>query len=122
MAITQITDDNFRETYEKNDIVVLDFWADWCGPCKSYAPIYETVAQKFPDIVFGKVDTESEQKLAGYFEIRGIPTTIIIRDQLELFRHSGVIPEDALTDVVTQIKNADMDDVRKKIEAEDQDA
>jgi thioredoxin 1 len=122
MATTEITDDNFRQIYQDNEIVVLDFWASWCGPCLSYAPIYEKVSEQTEGVVFGKVDTEAQPKLSEYFAIRSIPTTIIIREQLELFRHSGLVPEDALKDVIQKIKAADMEEVRKKIEAEDSQA
>ena len=120
MATIDIDDENFRQYYQENEIVILDFWAIWCGPCHQYAPVYEKVSQVYPEIVFGKVETEVQQKLSGYFGIRGIPTTIIIRQQLEVFRHSGVIGENELVQIIEQVKNVDMDEVRRKIDEEEQ--
>lgn len=119
MATIEITDDSFREIYQNNSIVVLDFWAVWCGPCHNFAPIFEKVSEEFSSIVFGKVDTESNQKLSGYFGIRSIPTILIIREQLEVFRHSGVVGEDDLRQLVQRVQNADMGEIRKKIESEE---
>jgi len=119
MPLMDITDDSFREIYQKNDIVVLDFWAVWCGPCQQFAPTFEAVANELPEIVFGKVETETQQKLSAYFGVRSIPTILIIREQLEVFRHSGTMGKDDLIKVIEQIKQADMDKVRAEFEAEE---
>lgn len=113
-----VTDESFREIYQDNDMVVLDFWAAWCGPCQNFIPIFEKVSESYPDVVFGKVDTENTQKLPQYFAIRSIPTVIIIREQLEVYRGSGLSEKD-LRDLIDQVKEADMDDVRKKLDEED---
>ena len=116
MATTEITADNFNEIVEKNDIVIIDFWAEWCGPCKAFAPIYEKVSGEYPNIVFGKVDTEAQQELAGYFQIRSIPTTMILKEAIAVFSQAGVMPEDAFKDVIRQVEELDMDMVRAEIE------
>ncbi len=116
MAVVHLTQDNFNEVVQKNPIVIIDFWAPWCGPCQSFGPIFEKVSNEYPDIVFGKINTEEERELAGYFQIRSIPTTMIIRDQIVLFSQPGLLPEDALKDIISQVQNLDMDQVRKDIE------
>lgn len=118
MALLDITDDSFREIYQENDMVVLDFWAAWCGPCQNFKPVFEEVSKSYDDVIFGKVDTENNQKLPAYFGIRSIPTVIVIREQLEVYRGSGLSEKD-LRDLVDQIKLANMDEVRKKL-GEDQ--
>jgi len=120
MAIQNLTAENFNETVENNAIVIIDFWAPWCAPCRSFGPIYEKVSEKYPDIVFGKVNTEEEQELAGHFQIRSIPTTMILRDQIVVFSQAGVIPEEGLIDLIGQVQALDMDKVRADIQAQQQ--
>ena len=115
MATQDLTEPIFAETIENNDIVILDFWAEWCGPCKAYGPVYERVSEDFPDVVFGKVDTEDQQQLAGMFGIRSIPTTIVFKEGIGVFMQPGALPEDALRDLVLKIKEIDMDEVRAEM-------
>lgn len=119
MATVEITKDNFKEIYQKNDIVIVDFWASWCGPCMSFMPTYEKVSDEFPDVVFGKVDTEVEQELAGHFSIRSIPTLMVIRGGYEVFFNPGAVGEDDLRLLVNKVKDLDMDEVKKALDAED---
>ncbi len=115
MAIINLTAANFNETAEKNPILVIDFWAPWCGPCRQFAPIYEEVAKEYPDIAFGKVNTEEEQDIAGYFRIQSIPTVMIIREGVIVFSQPGMLPKEALKDVIEQVLALDMDEVRAEI-------
>ena len=115
MALENLTAENFNEKVTSNDIVIIDFWAPWCGPCKQFGPIFEKVAGEYPDILFGKVNTEEEQGLAGHFQINSIPTTIVIRDNIALLQQPGLLPEEGLRDVIRQVKELDMDAVRKEI-------
>ena len=115
MATQDLTEPVFAETIENNDIVILDFWAEWCGPCKAYGPVYERVSEDFPDVVFGKIDTEDQQQLAGMFGIRSIPTTIVFKEGTGVFMQPGALPEDALRDLVLKIKEIDMDEVRAEM-------
>jgi len=119
MALTNLTAANFNETVENNPIVIIDFWAPWCAPCKSFAPIYEKTSEQYPDIVFGKVNTEDEQELGGYFQIRSIPTTMVLKEGIAVFSQAGVMPEEALKDVLGQVEALDMDMVRAEIAKEE---
>ena len=115
MAIVELTSENFNEVVEKNPILVIDFWAPWCGPCRQFAPIYEEVASEYPDIAFGKVNTEEQQELAGYFQIQSIPTVMIIREGVVVFSQPGMLPKDDLKNVIEQVLALDMDEVRAEI-------
>ena len=115
MATVELTTANFDEVTEQPGIVLVDFWADWCGPCKRFAPIYERTSAKHPDIVFGKVDTEAQPELAVKFEIRSIPTIMAIRDGVIVFAQPGILPESALESLIEQVQALDMDEVREKL-------
>ena len=116
MALENLTKDTFEEKVSSAEIAVLDFWAPWCGPCRQFAPIFEKTAQKYPDILFGKINTEEEQELAGYFQIRSIPTVAIMREGIVVFMQPGLIPEEGLDDLIRQVKELNMDEVRADIE------
>ena len=122
MALENLTSENFNERVSSHDIVILDFWAPWCGPCKQFGPIFEKVAQEYPDILFGKVNTEEERELAGYFQIRSIPTVAVMREGIVLFMQPGLIPEEGLKDLIRQVKELDMDEVRKEVEKQQAEA
>ena len=115
MALVNLTAENFNDEVQKSQIAILDFWAPWCGPCKSFAPIFEKVAQENPDILFGKINTEEEQALAQHFQIRSIPTVMILKEGIVVFNQAGMLPEEALNDLLSQVKELDMDKVREEI-------
>ena len=115
MATVTLTTKNFQEHVEKPGILVIDWWATWCGPCRAFAPIYEKASDKYTDVVFGKIDTDAEQELAATFEIRSIPTLMVFRDQVLVFARPGMIPGPALEDLVEKVKALDMDEVHRKV-------
>lgn len=115
MATFDLTAEKFQETVQAEGITTVDFWAEWCGPCKQFAPIYEAVSEKHQDVRFAKVDTEAEQGLAAAAQITSIPTLMVFRDGLLVFRQAGALPASALEDVLEQVKALDMDDVRRQI-------
>jgi len=115
MATVALTAANFDEVTSRDGIVLVDFWADWCGPCKRFAPVYERVSDKHPDITFGKVDTDAEQEIAAKFDIRSIPTVMAVRDGVIVFSQPGVLPESALESLIEQVRGLDMDEVRKQL-------
>ncbi len=118
VATIELTEANLEKTVVENDIVIIDFWAPWCGPCKSFGPIYEEVSEKHPDVVFAKVNTEEEQAIAAHFQIRSIPTLMVFREQIILFSEAGMLPASALEELVKQVKDLDMEKVKADIEAQ----
>lgn len=115
MATVHLSEKNFQEIIDNNSIVVVDFWAEWCGPCRSFAPVFEQSSEQHQDVVFGKVNTEEERGLAGYFQIRSIPTLMIFKEQIMIFNQAGALPGPALEDVIQKTRDLDMDMVREKI-------
>ncbi len=117
MATVNLTKDNFKKTVEDSDIVLVDFWADWCGPCKRFAPVYDKASGEHTDVVFGKVDTEAEQELAVQFQITAIPTLMAFRDGILLFNQSGAMNGSSLNRVIDEIKALDMNKVKAQVGA-----
>ena len=119
MATIELTQDNFDQTVTDNPMVIVDFWAPWCGPCRGFAPVYEKASESHPDVVFAKVNTDEQQELAGAFGIRSIPTLMVFREKVILFQQAGALPGNALEQVITQAKSVDMAKVREEIAAQD---
>ena len=115
MATVDLTKDNFEEVITQNDLVIVDFWAAWCGPCRGFAPVFEAASEKHADVVFGKVDTEAQQELAGHFAIRSIPTVMVFRDKVIVYSQGGALPAEGLESLITQAQALDMKEVHADI-------
>ncbi len=118
MATIKLTADNFKDTINSHDIVIVDFWAEWCGPCRSFAPTFEAASEKYPDIAFAKVNTEEEREMAAGFNIRSIPTLMVFREQVILYAEAGALPASALDQLIEQVKGLDMAQVKAEIAAQ----
>jgi len=117
MATVEITKDNFEEVVSSNDVVVIDFWASWCGPCKTFAPVFEAASEKYSEVVFGKVDTEQQMELAAHFDIRSIPTLMVVREKIILYSRPGAVPAQSLETLIDKMLALDMAQVRSEIAA-----
>jgi thioredoxin 1 len=115
MALIALTEENFEKTITENEVVIIDFWAEWCGPCRQYGPIFESVSEKTPDVTFAKVNTDEQQGVAAQFQIRSIPTTVVMKEQIIVFQQEGVLFSEKLTEIVQKAQALDMETVRKKI-------
>ncbi len=115
MATVTATEANFESLIEENDIVLFDFWASWCPPCRAFAPVFETASEENPDLVFAKVNTEEEQGLAAGFNIMSIPTLMVLRENVIVYMRPGALPKEALSDLISQVRALDMDEIRRKV-------
>lgn len=122
MATVQLTKENFEEKVVASDIAIIDFWASWCEPCKAFGPVFESVSENHDDILFGKVNSEEEQEIAAHFNIRSIPTLVVIRDKIVIFSQAGALPKEALEDLVKQAAALDMEKVHAEITKQQQQA
>ena len=120
MATVELTKDNFEQTVNENPMVIVDFWAPWCGPCRGFAPVYEKASEAHKDVVFAKVNTDEQQELAGAFQIRSIPTLMVFREKVILFQQAGALPGQALEQVITQAKTIDMAKVHAEVSGQKQ--
>ena len=117
MATVKIDMKQLEDTLKTNDVVLIDFWADWCGPCKMFGPVFEEASENHPDVVFAKCNTEEDQELAAAFNVRSIPTLAVFRENILLYNQAGAVPAASLDDLIKQVKNLDMDEIRAKIAA-----
>ncbi len=115
MSTIELTKDNFNETIDNNDLIIIDFWAEWCGPCKSFAPTFETVSERYPNVVFGKINTEEQMDLAQAFQIRSIPTLMVFREQVQLLAQPGALPAQQFEDLVQKALDLDMEPIHEQI-------
>jgi thioredoxin len=122
VATVELTKDNFEQTVNENSMVIVDFWAPWCGPCRGFAPVYEKASETHQDVVFAKVNTDEQQELAGAFQIRSIPTLMVFREKVILFQQAGALPGQALEQVITQAKTIDMAKVHAEVSGQKQGA
>ena len=120
MAVVELTKDNFEQVITTNPMVIVDYWAPWCGPCRGFAPVFEAVAEANPDVVFAKVNTDDEQEIAQHFQIRSIPTLMVFKEQVVVFSQAGALPKGPLEQVVEKAKELDMEEVRRQMAAQEQ--
>ncbi len=120
MAVVELTKENFEQVITSNPMVIVDYWAPWCGPCRGFAPVFEAVAEANPDVVFAKVNTDDEQEIAQHFQIRSIPTLMVFKEQVVVFSQAGALPKGPLEQVVEKAKELDMEEVRRQMAAQEQ--